>query len=63
MENDGHLMRYRVLDDSVGNACMAMNFSNFTLRYVDDRIQLHNVEGPHNPGLSRACLAIANGGT
>jgi hypothetical protein len=45
---------------------MSMNFSQRTLRYVDERVQLYDKQGPGNSGLPRAYIdaaqiAIANG--
>lgn len=65
-ENDQRLERIDRLDDLIGRECMSMNFSLQTLRYVDERVQLYNKQGPGNAGLPRAYLdaaqiAIANG--
>ncbi|XP_014554312.1 hypothetical protein COCVIDRAFT_39748 [Bipolaris victoriae FI3] len=65
-ENDQRLKRIQYLDDPVGRECMAMKFSERVLRYVDERIQLHDRQGPDDAGLPRAYLdaaqiAIANG--
>jgi hypothetical protein len=65
-ENDQHWKRIDQLDDLVGQKCMVMDFSLQTLRYVDERVQLYNEQGPGNSGLPRAYLdaaqiAIANG--
>lgn len=65
-ENDQRLKRIQYLDDLVGRECMAMNFSERVLRYVDEHIQLHDRQGPDDAGLPRAYLdaaqiAIANG--
>jgi hypothetical protein len=65
-ENDQRLKRIQYLDDLVGRECMAMNFSERVLRYVDERIQLYDRQGPDDPGLPRAYLdaaqiTIANG--
>jgi hypothetical protein len=65
-ENDQRWKKIDQLDDLVGQRCMAMDFSIQTLRYVDERVQLYNEQGPGNSGLPRAYLdaaqiAIANG--
>jgi len=65
-KNDQRLERIDHLDDLIGRECMSMNFSQQTLRYVDERVQLYDIQGPDNPGLPRAYLdaaqiAIANG--
>lgn len=65
-ENDQRLQKIQYLDDLVGHECMAMNFSERVLRYVDERIQLDNKQGPDDPGIPRAYLdaaqiAIASG--
>jgi hypothetical protein len=65
-KSDQRLKRIDQLDDLVGRECGSMNFSQQTLRYVDERVQLYDSWGPGNSGLPRAYfdaaqIATANG--
>ncbi|KAL5114259.1 hypothetical protein ACEQ8H_007868 [Pleosporales sp. CAS-2024a] len=65
-ENDKRLTRIQCLDDLVEKECMEMNFSQTTLGYVDERIQLYEKQRSGDVGLTRAYfdaaqIASANG--
>jgi hypothetical protein len=65
-KSDQRLARIDQLDDLIGAECSSGNFSQQTLRYVDERVRLYNQQGPGNSGLPRAYLdaaqiAISNG--
>jgi hypothetical protein len=63
--DDDEQRSFLSLHNLVGRECTAMNFPDRVLRYVDERIQLYNRQGPDNPSLPMAYLdaaqiAIAN---